>query len=105
MARLVGDRYLPESFVSRRRSMRQKIRELRNPVRSFRESNVPGPDVVGKVEDTLMGARDSFVRRDALVSRLRDMASSNDASDEEDEEDEEDKESNRGRESDNTLNV
>jgi len=107
MARLFGDRFLPESVTTRRRSLRRRIRSLREPVRSTRESTVPGPNIIGTAENKLSGLRDRFVRRDALVSRLRSMTSSDEESEEENgEENGEEGESNsRGRQSTNTINT
>lgn len=100
MPRFLGDRFLPESVVVRRRSVRRRVRNLRNPIRSFRESNIPGPDVVGSVENTVLGARNRIVTRDALVNSLRDMARSDE---DEEEENEEEENMNRGRNSDTTI--
>lgn len=72
---LIGDNLLPEAAVSQRRSMRQRLRSLRDPIRSFRQNNIPGPDVVGQLEDRIIQARDQFVTRDMVLSRLQDLRS------------------------------
>lgn len=89
MAKLLGDKFLPESVATRRRSVRKSIRSLRDPVRNFRESTVPGPDVVGMAENTVLDLRDSFTTRDSLVAKLRDMTGSDDESEEGDNDDSE----------------
>lgn len=69
--RLIGDRVLPESVTSRRRQLRSRLRELRDPIRTRREDLVPGPDIIGMVESNLMNLRDRFTSRDGLLSRIR----------------------------------
>ena len=71
MPEMLGNRVLPESFASQRRKVREKLSDVRRPVREFREENVPGPDVVGKFENTFTDVRDKFVRRDSVVDRIR----------------------------------
>lgn len=75
MARMLGDRVLPESVQARRRDLRTRLEGVRQPVRSFREQNIPGPDLVGMTEDTLSSLRDRFVSRDAVVERIREVRS------------------------------
>lgn len=75
MVRMLGDRVLPESVQARRRQVRQRVNSLREPVRSFREEKIPGPDVVGKTERQLSSLRDRFVSRDAVVERVRQIRS------------------------------
>jgi len=80
MNKLLGDKFLPESVATRRRSVRQSLSSIRNPVRNFRESTVPGPDVIGMTEDKILDFRDSFTTRDGLVTKLREMTGSDDES-------------------------
>jgi len=71
MTKLIGDNMLPDSVVSRRRQVRERIRDLRQPVRRFRESNVPGPDVVESAENELTSLRNRIISRDTVVDRIR----------------------------------
>lgn len=71
MARMLGERALPEAVQERRRQIRERAMSLREPVRDFRESNVPGPDVVGQVESRVANLRNRFVSRDTVLSRIR----------------------------------
>lgn len=72
MAEMLGNRVLPESVVTRRRRVRERINNLRRPVKEFRQENVPGPDVIGKVESTTLDVRDKFVTRDSVLQMIRD---------------------------------
>lgn len=80
MARMLGDRLLPESVQSRRRQLRQRAQNLRDPIRNRRENLVPGPDVFGRAESTASDLRDRFVQRDGVVSRIRARRNGNDNS-------------------------
>lgn len=71
MAQLLGDRLLPETVVSRRRQFRERVRDVRRPLRQFRERNVPGPDIVGTAEDRLTDLRNRVISRDSVLSRIR----------------------------------
>lgn len=71
MARLLGDKVLPEAVQSRRRSVRMKVEDLREPVRQRRERYVPGPDLIGNLESSFFSARRSFVTRDTLLTRIK----------------------------------
>lgn len=71
MARLLGDAVLPEQVQSRRRSLRNRLTELRQPVRRFREQNIPGPNVVGMVGNNLTDLRDRFVSRTTVLERIQ----------------------------------
>lgn len=73
MARLLGDRIMPESIQSRRRSLRNRLDNLRDPVRSRREDMVPGPDLIGTAENRLSDLRDSIVSRDSATASFREM--------------------------------
>lgn len=81
MARLLGDNLLPDSVVSRRRQVRQKISDLRQPIRQFRERNVPGPDLVGSAEEQFMNLRNKLVSRDSVMSRIRSRNGTNNSED------------------------
>lgn len=72
MARMLGERFIPESVQSRRRSLRQRLGSLRDPIRTRREEFVPGPDLIGTAEEQLSDLRDSFVSRDSVVASIRD---------------------------------
>lgn len=71
MAQLLGDRFLPEQVVSARQRVRSQLSELREPVRSRRETLVPGPDLIGRLEDQVTSLRSRFVRRTSLMERIR----------------------------------
>lgn len=71
MARMLGDAVLPEQVQSRRRSLRNRVSNLRQPIRDFRQQNVPGPDVLGTVESNLSDLRDRFVSRTTALERVR----------------------------------
>lgn len=73
MATLLGERFVPESVQSRRRSMRRRLNDLREPVRSRREDLVPGPDLIGTAETRIDDLRRSFVTRDSAVASFREM--------------------------------
>ena len=81
MAKMLGDNVLPDSVVSRRRQVRERVRDLRRPLRRFRESNVPGPDVVGSAEDKFTDLRNQVVSRDSVVERIRARRSSSSGND------------------------
>lgn len=80
MARLLGDNLLPDSVVSRRRQFRERVSDLRQPVRQFRERNVPGPDLVGTAEEQLTSLRNSIISRDSVLNRIRSRSSTPDSS-------------------------
>lgn len=71
MAQLVGDRFLPEQVASARQRVRSRLSELREPIRSRREQLVPGPDIIGRVEDQFSSLRSRFVSRTSLMERIR----------------------------------
>lgn len=73
MSTLLGDRFVPESLQSRRRSVRRRLRDIREPVRSRREDMVPGPDLIGTAERQVSDLRNSFVNRDSVIVSLRGM--------------------------------
>lgn len=87
MPEMLGNNFLPSSITSARRRFREKVTELREPVKRFREQNIPGPDVIGKTEEQMTSLRDDFVRRESVLSSIKDRASgsnggSNSSSDE-----------------------
>lgn len=63
---------MPSSVQRQRRRIREKVVDLREPIRQRRENLVPGPNIIGTVEDKLTDVRDSFVTRDSVVSRIKD---------------------------------
>lgn len=71
MARMLGDRFLPESVQGTRRRVRNRLQDLRQPIRRRREDLVPGPDLVGQAESRFRDFRDRFVSRDGLLARMR----------------------------------
>lgn len=71
MPQLLGDRLLPESVVSRRSQFRDRVRELRRPVRRFRENTVPGPDIIGSAEQRLTDVRNRLVSRQSVLDRIQ----------------------------------
>lgn len=75
MARMLGDRFLPDSVSAARRSLRERAMDLREPIRSRRQSLVPGPDVIGKTETKISDLRDSFMSRDGVLARMRERNS------------------------------
>lgn len=86
MSTLLGDRFVPESLQSRRRSMRRRLRDVREPVRSRREDMVPGPDLIGTAERQVSDLRNSFVNRGSVVGSLREMMDGVNGNEEEQEE-------------------
>lgn len=77
MAQLLGDRILPEQVVSARRRIRSRVSDLREPIRARREDLVPGPDVIGRIEENISQMRTQFVRRDSLLDRIRSRQNGN----------------------------
>lgn len=71
MPQMLGQKFLPESVQSRRRQLRNKVNNLRSPVRQKRTDLVPGPDIIGTAEDQLMGLRDGFVSRQGVLGRIK----------------------------------
>lgn len=71
MAPMLGERFLPDSVNSRRRMVRSRIRDLREPLRSRRQNLVPGPDIIGRAENTVMDLRDRFVSRDSVLGKMK----------------------------------
>lgn len=75
MAELLGERALPDSVQNRRERLRSQLEDLRDPIRSRRESTVPGPDLIGQGEDAIASARRRVVSRDSpiggILSRIR----------------------------------
>lgn len=71
MPRLIGEGLLPDSIQSQRLKMRERLMSLREPVRSTREDLVPGPDLIGKAENTFKDFRDRFVTRESILDRIK----------------------------------
>lgn len=74
MAQMLGDRLLPEAVQVQRRKVRNKITDLREPIRERRQDLVPGPDVIGSIEENVSDLRSRFVSRDTLLKRVKDMS-------------------------------
>lgn len=81
MARLLGDRLLPDTVVERRGQFRARVRDLRQPLRQFRERNVPGPDLIGSAENNLTDLRNRVVSRNSVLSRIQARRGSSDDGD------------------------
>ena len=62
---------LPDGVNQRRQQLRSRVQSLREPIRSRRERFVPGPDVVGSVEERLKQTRSQLMSRDNILSRIR----------------------------------
>lgn len=71
MPRMLGEGFLPESVQAQRNKLRNRLQDLREPIRSRRESLVPGPNAIGKVESTFMDLRDRVVSRTTVLERIR----------------------------------
>lgn len=71
MPQLLGDRLLPDTVVERRNQFRERVMELRRPIRDARERMLPGPDLVGNAEDRLTDLRNRVVSRQSVVGRIR----------------------------------
>lgn len=76
MANMVGEGILPESVNRRRRSLRQRVSSVREPLRSRRQSAVPGPDVIGRVEEQVRNVESRVSGREGIVDRIRNRQSS-----------------------------
>jgi len=76
MPSMLGDRLLPQSVQTRRRQVRSKLQDLRQPVKSRRESIVPGPNLVGKAENRFSSAKDRFLQRQTVLQRIKSMRQS-----------------------------
>jgi len=68
---MLGNRFLPESVVSVRRRFRERVNQARRPVREFREENVPGPDVIGRIENQAADLRSQVVQRESVIEKIR----------------------------------
>lgn len=71
MPRMIGEGFLPEAVQSQRNKLRNRLLDLREPIRSTREDLVPGPDVLGKVENTVKDFRDRVVTRESVIDRIQ----------------------------------
>lgn len=74
MPHMLGENFLPESVMQRRRQVRDQLQSFRQPIKSARE-NIPGPDVIGQVENSAKSLRDKFVSRQSVLSRIKNMRS------------------------------
>jgi len=68
---MLGDSLLPDSVQNLRRSLRSQVSSIREPIRRRREDLVPGPDIIGSVENSVMSLRDRFVTRDGALDRVK----------------------------------
>lgn len=71
MARMLGERVLPEQVNNARRRVRARVSDIREPIRQRRQQLVPGPDLIGRTESMFRDLRDRFVSREGLLSRIR----------------------------------
>lgn len=83
MPRMLGEGFLPESVQSQRNKLRNRLQDMREPIRSRRQSLVPGPDVIGKAESTFMDLRDRVVSRTTVLDRIRARRASEDEQEDE----------------------
>lgn len=74
---MLGENLLPESVNRRRRQVRARVRDLRDPIRERRADLVPGPDVIGRAEESVLSLRDRVVNRDGLIERIRERRNGN----------------------------
>lgn len=74
---MLGDKLLPESVQTRRRDLRSRVNELRQPLRQRRQNLVPGPDVVGEAENRLGNIRNRVVDRQTVLERIQSMRQNN----------------------------
>lgn len=77
MADLLGNRLLPESLASKRRDLRNRLNEIRQPLRDFRTNMVPGPNVVEMTESQFMGLRNKVTERDSAMNTIARRRSGN----------------------------
>jgi len=75
MPHMLGENFLPESVQSRRRQFREKVNNLRQPLKDFRQSNVPGPNLVGKAETQFQSVKDKFFSREGVLKRIKSFRS------------------------------
>lgn len=106
MARLLGDRFLPDVVTQKREQLRERLLDIRDPIRRMRARTVPGPNLIGEVEGTVTDYRDRFVTRDSVLEMIRTRREdgSNDSKEEE-ESDDEGNGQGRGRTSDRNALV
>lgn len=83
MPRLLGERLLPDTVQQQRRRVRERLMDMREPVRQRRVDLVPGPDVIGQAERKFRNTRDKFVSRDSIISRIKEMRSEDSGEEEE----------------------
>lgn len=62
---------MPEAVQSRRRTLRSRLRSMRRPLKQTRQDVVPGPDLIGKLENNVSNVRDRFVTRDSVLGRIK----------------------------------
>lgn len=74
MPRMLGERVLPESVQARRRQIRNRVTDLRQPIRNRRQNLVPGPDLIGEAETRFMNLRDRVVDRNSVLSRIKEAS-------------------------------
>lgn len=77
MPQMLGEKVLPESVQQRRRKLRTRVMDLREPVRSRREDLIPGPDLIGKTENQARSIRSRIVGDTNLVDKIRGRRANN----------------------------
>jgi len=70
MVQMLGDRLLPEAVQTQRRKMRNRLTNLREPIRQKRQELVPGPDVMGSLGENLSDLRSKVVDRKTVLERI-----------------------------------
>lgn len=71
MARMLGEKMLPEAVQSRRRMIRERLMDARDPIRRRRQNMVPGPDIIGTAERNIADLRNKVVEREGILSRVK----------------------------------
>lgn len=110
MPRLLGENVLPESVMNQRRRLRERVNDLREPIRSRRVEYIPGPDLIGEVEGFLTSARNRVLRREGFGMDMMNIRERLNGEDEENGNGEEEVEENsntddRGMNTDNRITV
>lgn len=103
MPRLLGENVLPDSVQQRRESVRERLQDVREPIRRRRAQTVPGPNIIGQIESQVTSLRNNVISRDGVMSRIRDVRGSDSGTSEE--QTEESNGPSRGRTGENSVNV
>lgn len=68
---MLGEQVLPEEVQSRRRKVRRRLNQLREPIRSRRQDVVPGPDIIGTAEQNIMNLRSRLTGGSGILPSMR----------------------------------